>query len=93
MCVNTACSSWKTCRAESRPPSPPLTLLHSPALLHGKIVKHLYVCVSFLSSTPRTHTHIALGLEVGSFMAPFNLLSLHMWLVINRLHQVSWGVL
>lgn len=30
----------------------------------------------------------ALGLEVGSFMAPFNLLSLHMWLIINRMHQV-----
>lgn len=33
----------------------------------------------------------ALGLEVGSFMAPFNLLSLHMWLIINRLHQVRLG--
>jgi hypothetical protein len=30
----------------------------------------------------------ALGLEVGSFMAPFNLLSLHMWLIINRMQQV-----
>lgn len=34
-----------------------------------------------------TQLQEALGLEVGSFMAPFNLLSLHMWLIINRLHQ------
>lgn len=34
-----------------------------------------------------TELQQALGLEIGSFMAPFSLLSLHMWLVINRLHQ------